>query len=344
MIKKTYTFLKNSNVNDVYTLSNASGMEVDILTFGARITRIFVPDKFGNFADVIVGCKRVEDYYEKNPHFGGTIGRYGNRIGGAKFTLNGKTYLLDANNGKNCLHGGKDACFDNHLWDAEVVENSLLLSLLSPDMSGGFPGNMHVRVRFTLTEKNELIIDYFAKSDQDTVCNLTNHSYFNLGNADTVLDHQLMIKARMLTPVDEESIPHGEFMQIDGTPFSFYYPKRIGADIFANAPMIKQNGGYDFNYCLERSTERGLEHFAYVYEPVSGRRMDCFTTLCGVQLYTANKMRGFQGKKTYNEHSAFCLETQGYPNSPNCPEYPSTLLKAGEEYHETTVYQFSVVK
>ncbi len=343
MIKKTYTFLKAGNTNDVYTLSNASGVEVDVLTFGARLTRISVPDKNGKFADVLVGCKRVEDYYEENPHFGGTIGRYGNRIGEAKFTLNGKTYLLEANNGKNCLHGGRTACFDNLLWNAEIQGNSLALSLCSPNGAGGFPGNLNVRVTFTLTEANELIIDYFATTDQDTPCNLTNHAYFNLGEQDTVLNHELMIRSKTITPVDEELIPHGELMDVDGTPYDFYTPKRIGQDIHAASPMLQQNGGYDFNYCLERKTQHDLEHFAYVYDPVSGRRMDCFTTLYGVQLYTANKTGGFQGKKSYVTHCALCLETQGYPNSPNCPNYPSTILKAGEQYCERTVYQFKVI-
>lgn len=344
MIKKTYSFLNAGNVYDVYTLSNASGAEVDILTYGARITRISVPDKHGNFGDVIVGCKRVEEYCQPNPSFGSTIGRFGNRISEAKFSLNGKTYLLEANNGRNCLHGGITARFDCLPWHAEIKGDSLSLSHFSPDGAGGFPGNMNVRVQFTLTEENALVIDYFATTDKDTPCNLTNHAYFNLGNQDTVLDHELMIKARKITPVDEELIPHGEFMEISGTPFDFYKAKPIGQDIFAPEPMLQQNGGYDFNYCLERETERDLELCASVYEPVSGRRMDCYTTLYGLQLYTGNKTGGFQGKKPYKTHCALCLETQGYPNSPNCPEYPSTILKAGEEYCEKTVYQFKVEK
>ena len=344
MIKKTYTFLKAGQTNDVYTLSNSAGVEIDVLTYGARLTRISVPDKNGDFADILVGCKRVEDYYEENPHFGGTIGRYGNRIGGAKFTLNGKTYALEANDGENCLHGGNSANFDDQLWSAEIENESLVLSLLSPDGAGGFPGNLRVRVTFTLTEENELVIDYFATTDEDTPCNLTNHAYFNLGGTATVLDQELMIKSKKITPVDEASIPHGDFMEIDGTAYSFYPAKKIGKDIFSDLPMLKQSRGYDFNYCLDRETEHDLEHFAYVYDPVSGRKIDCFTTLCGVQLYTANYTGGFQGKKDYVTHCALCLETQGYPNAPNCPEYPSTILKAGDTYREKTVYQFKVVK
>ncbi|MBQ8322921.1 MAG: galactose mutarotase [Clostridia bacterium] len=343
MIRKTYTFTKGENINDVYTLSNAQGTEVDILTYGARIVRISVPDKNGVFSDVIVGCKTPEDYYEKNPYFGATIGRYGNRIGGAKFSLNGKEYVLEANNGKNTLHGGTSGDFSRKVWQAEIAGNTLVLSHVSPDGEGGFPGELSVKVFFTLTEENALVIEYGAVSDKDTLCNLTNHSYFNLGGQDTVLSHELMIKARRMTPVDKELIPHGEYAEIDGTPYSFYKPKLLGEDMFSDAELIKHCNGYDFNYCLERDGE-GLQHFAYVYDKESGRRMDCYTTLPGVQLYTACATGGFKGKKDYVNHCALCLETQGYPNSPNCPEYPSTVLKAGEKYGETTVYKFSVVK
>ncbi len=344
MIKKTYTFFKAGQANDVYTLSNASGTEVDVLTYGARLTRISVPDKNGDFADILVGCKRVEDYYDPNPYFGATIGRYGNRIGNAKFTLNGKTYYLENNNGNHSLHGGKSGDFSRKIWSATIEENSLVLSHVSPDGEGGYPATLWVKVRFTLTEDNALQIDYFAEADNDTLCNLTNHAYFNLGAQDTVLSHDLWIKSRFITSIDDELIPHGEFTPIDDTPYSFCPAKPIGKDIFSDAKWIARCNGYDFNYCLERETERDLEHFAYVYDSESGRRMDCFTTLCGVQLYTACSTGGFQGKKPYVNHCALCLETQGYPNSPNCPEYPSTVLKKGEKYRETTVYKFSVVK
>ncbi|MBO4940180.1 MAG: galactose mutarotase [Clostridia bacterium] len=341
MITKTYSFKKDGKINDVYTLSNSKGSEVDVLTYGARLIRISMPDKKGKFADCLVGCKKPEDYYGENPYFGATIGRYGNRIGESKFTLNGETYHLEANEGKNILHGGKTTNFDRQIWTAEIIKNRLELSHFSPDGAGGFPGNMQVTVSFELTESNELIIEYKAKSDKDTVCNLTNHAYFNIGGQDTVLDHELMINALKMTPVDEELIPHGEYMDIQGTPYSFLPAKRLGQDMFSDAPMIKQCNGYDFNYCLDR-IGKGLEHFAYVYDRESGRKMDCYTTLPGVQLYTACGTGGFKGKKDYVNHCALCLETQGYPNSPNCPEYPSTVLKAGEEYHEITVYKFSV--
>ncbi|MBR2646590.1 MAG: galactose mutarotase [Clostridia bacterium] len=341
MIQKSYSFTKNGNVNDVYTLKNANGCEVDILTYGARVIRISVPDKNGNFDDVVVGCARPEDYYEENPYFGATIGRYGNRIENAQFTLNGATYHLEANEGKNTLHGGVSGDFSRKIWSAEIIGDRLSLSLLSPDGEGGFPGNMQVRVAFCLTDNNELIIEYKATSDKDTLCNLTNHTYFNLGCRDTILDHELTINAKKITPVDDELLPHGEFLDIEGTPYSFLPTKTLGQDMFSDAKLIKQCNGFDFNYCLDR-VGKGVERCACVYDPLSGRRMDCYTTLPGLQLYTACATGGFQGKKAYVNHCALCLETQGYPNSPNCPEYPSTTLKAGETYHEITVYRFSV--
>ena len=341
MITKTYSFTKEGKTNDVYTLRNAKGMEVDILTYGARIIRLTAPDKHGKFEDVIVGCKTPEDYYGDNPYFGATIGRYGNRIGGGQFTIDGTTYEVEKNEGNNTLHGGFSANFDRVIWDAEVQGERLILSHLSPDGAGGFPGNLAVKVTFSLSNENELKIEYTATTDKDTVCNLTNHSYFNIGGQDTVLDHVLTINARQITPVDEELIPHGEFMDIDGTPYSFLPSKKIGQDTFSDAKMIAQCKGYDFNYCLDR-VGRGLVRAASVYDEQSGRRMDCYTTLPGIQLYTACALDSFDGKKHYGQYCALCLETQGFPNSPNCPQYPSTLLKAGETYYEITTYKFSV--
>lgn len=341
MITKSYTFLKNGKENDVYTLRNAKGMEADILTYGARIIRLTAPDKHGKFEDVIVGCKNPEDYYRENPYFGATIGRFGNRIGGGQFTINGETYNVEKNEGNNTLHGGFSTNFDRVIWTADVQDDCLVLSHFSPDGAGGFPGNLAVSVTFTLSDDNELKIEYKATTDKDTVCNLTNHSYFNIGGQDTVLDHVLMINARQITPVDKELIPHGELMDIDGTPYSFLPAKKIGQDTFSDAEFIKQCGGYDFNYCIDR-IGKGLVRVAYVYDEESGRKMDCYTTLPGIQLYTACALDHFDGKKQYGKYCALCLETQGYPNSPNCPQYPSTLLKAGETYQEITTYKFSV--
>lgn len=340
MITKSYSFEKNGAINDVYTLTNANGAEVDVLTYGARILRISVPDRNGKFGDVVVGCKKPEDYYGENPYFGATIGRFGNRIGGARFTLNGKEYPIEANEGKNTLHGGTTADFSRVVWNAEIQGDFLVLTHLSPDGAGGFPGNLSVTLTISFSNENELKLDYKATTDKDTVCNLTNHTYFNLGGRPTVLDHELMINAKKLTPVDSELIPHGEYWDIEGTPYSFLPAKPIGKDIFSNTSLIEQCGGYDFNYCLDR-IGKGLERSACVYDPETGRRMSCYTTLPGIQLYTANATGGFKGKKAYVNHCALCLETQGYPNSPNCPSYPSTVLKAGETYHEITAYKFS---
>ncbi|MBQ8291252.1 MAG: galactose mutarotase [Clostridia bacterium] len=346
MITKTYSFEKEGKINDVYTLENENGFKVEILTYGARILSIYAPDKNGVLGDCIVGCKTPEDYYGKNCYFGATIGRYGNRIGGAAFTLNGVRYGLEANDNGNTLHGGSTTNFDRVIWGAEIAGDTLILSHVSPDGAGGFPGEMKVKVSFTVTNDNAIRIDYEATTDKDTPCNLTNHSYFNIGSQDTVLAHELMIKSRKMTAVDKQLIPHGELTEIDGTPYSFFPAKLLGKDMFSDAEMIKHCNGFDFNYCIERETEKDLEHFAYVYDSESGRRMDCYTTLPGVQLYTACSTGngGYVGKKEYVNHCALCLETQGYPNSPNCPQYPSTILKAGETYRETTVYKFSVVK
>ena len=345
MIEKTYSFVKNGKTNDVYTLKNECGVAVDILTYGARVLRVFVPDRKGKFSDVVVGCKKPEYYYEPNPCFGGTVGRFANRIGGAKFTLNGETYTLEQNDGKNCLHGGTSAAFATQIWDAKIVKNSLVLTHFSPDGAGGFPGNLTLSLTVTLSEDNELRLDYQATTDKDTVCNFTNHTYFNLGYQPTVLNHELALAASKITKVDDELIPHGEFIDVADTPYDFRRAKQIGRDIFADEPMLRNANGYDFNYCIDR-IGKGLEHFGYVYDSESGRRMDCYTTLPAVQLYTACKTGSFAGKgkkrAPYENYCALCLETQGYPNSPNVPQFPSTVLKAGETYREITAYRFSV--
>ncbi len=341
MIKKTYSFIKNGQSNDVYTLTNRVGAEVDILTYGARIIRISMPDKNGRFDDLVVGCKTPEDYYEENPYFGATVGRFANRIGASKFPLNGEIVTVESNEGKNSLHGGTTAGFDKQIWDAEITGDALVLTHVSPDGAGGYPGELTVRLEITLSDKNELRLDYKAQTTKDTVVNLTNHTYFNIGGQPTILGHELFINAKKITPTDAELIAHGEFLDIENTPYSFLPAKPLGKDMFSDAPLIRLCGGFDFNYCLDR-VGRGLERFARVYDPATGRKMDCYTTLPGVQLYTACKTGGFLGKKAYENHCALCLETQFFPNSPNCPSYPSALLKAGETYHEITAYKFSI--
>ena len=342
MIAKIHEFERNGKVNEVYRITNNNGCELDILTYGARIIRLTAPDRSGEKGDVIVGYALPEDYVDKpRAYYGALIGRYGNRIGGSAFTLNGVEYKLQANNGKNSLHGGFDG-FDAKTFDAKIEGNKLVLSYTSPDGEGGYPGNLYVECRYAYTDDNEVVIDYYAKSDKDTLCNLTNHAYFNIGNDDTVLDQELMINASRITPVDDELIPHNDFMDIVGTPFSFKNGELLKTNMFSSEHMIAAFKGFDLNYCLDRKTAKDIEHFAYVYDKASGRRMDCYTDLPGVQLYTSNTMKGTQGKKTYEDYCALCLETQCFPNSPNCPDYPSAVLKAGEPYRTTTIYKFSV--
>ncbi len=341
MVKKTYTFTDKCGTVDVYTLTNARGMQMEVSTLGGRILTLTAPDRDGRFADVLMGLARPEDYVDNHPYYGAFIGRYGNRIGGAKFTLGGKTYELEKNNGKNMLHGGFVG-FDRRLMTAKIDGDALVLSYHSPDGECGFPGNLDVDVKYELTDDGEVKLTYDAVSDADTLCNLTNHAYFNIGDDDTVLDQVLDINASRITPVDDELIPHGEFMDVIGTPYSFKGGVKLGKNMFSDDHMIALCHGFDFNYCLDRKTENDLEFCASVYDEKSGRYMECYTTLPGVQLYTSNTVKGSVGKKTYENYAALCLETQGFPNSPNCPEYPSTVLKKGEKYHTETVYKFSV--
>lgn len=342
MVKKTYTFTDKSGAAvDVYTLTNAKGMKMEVSTLGGRILTLTAPDRDGKLADVLMGLARPEDYVDNHPYYGAFIGRYGNRIGGAEFTLGGKTYELEKNNGRNMLHGGFVG-FDRRLMTAKVDGEALVLSYHSPDGECGFPGNLDVDVKYELTDDGEVKLTYDAVSDADTLCNLTNHAYFNIGDDDTVLDQVLDINASRITPVDDELIPHGEFMDVIGTPYSFKGGVKLGKNMFSDDHMIALCHGFDFNYCLDRKTENDLEFCASVYDEKSGRYMECYTTLPGVQLYTSNTVKGSVGKKTYENYAALCLETQGFPNSPNCPEYPSTVLKKGEKYHTETVYKFSV--
>lgn len=341
MVKKTYTFTDKCGTVDVYTLENAKGMKMEVSTLGGRILTLTAPDRDGKLADVLMGLARPEDYVDNHPYYGAFIGRYGNRIGGAKFTLGGKTYELEKNNGRNMLHGGFVG-FDRRLMTAKVDGEALVLSYHSPDGECGFPGNLDVDVKYELTDDGEVKLTYDAVSDADTLCNLTNHAYFNIGDDDTVLDQVLDINASRITPVDDELIPHGEFMDVIGTPYSFKGGVKLGKNMFSDDHMIALCHGFDFNYCLDRKTENDLEFCASVYDEKSGRYMECYTTLPGVQLYTSNTVKGSVGKKTYENYAALCLETQGFPNSPNCPEYPSTVLKKGEKYHTETVYKFSV--
>lgn len=333
---------------DLYTLKNRNGMEVKIINFGGTVTSISVPDRSGKFADVVLGFNNVDDYLKPHPSFGTAIGRFGNRIAKGRFTLNGVEYKLAVNNGENHLHGGIKG-FDDVFWTAEEVKTidgpAVRLSYLSKDGEEGYPGNLQVTMVYTLTERNELKIDYTATTDKDTVVNLTHHSYFNLageGNGD-ILKHRLKLNAARFTPTDAGSIPTGELRSVKGTPFDFLMPHAIGERINQDDEQLKFGGGYDHNYVIN-GRMGVLRQAAVVTDPSSGRVMEVWTTEPGVQLYTGNFLDGtLTGKsgKTYQKRFGFCLETQHYPDSPNKPNFPTTTLKKGATFKSTTIYRFS---
>lgn len=330
---------------DLYTLSNGV-MEVDIINFGATITSIRIPDKNGMLGDVVLGFDDIQSYIAPHPYFGVTVGRYGNRIANAQFSLDGISYSLKANNGPNSLHGGVSG-FDKKMWKAELEgPNTLKLEYLSPDGEEGFPGNLNVIVKFSLDENNALRIDYEAATDQKTICNLTNHSYFNLDghSSGDILGHQLLINANQYTPVDSNMIPTGELKDVTKSPFDFRVLTRIGARIESEHPQLKLGGGYDHNYVVRDGLNGALNEVAQVYSEISGRRMMVFSTEPGVQLYTGNFIDSIKGKSesVYTKRQGFCLETQHFPNSPNQSTFPSTTLDVGQRYTSTTVYQFDV--
>jgi aldose 1-epimerase len=330
-----------------YILNNAHGIEARIIAYGGIITSLRVPDRSGNFANVVLGFNSVEEYQTRNPYFGAIIGRYGNRIGGAKFTLDSVQYTLPVNNGPNSLHGGLKG-FDKQTWTVQdSTSNSITLTYLSKDGEEGYPGNLSVKNVYTLIDNNELRIEYTATTDKPTVVNLTNHSYFNLaGNgAGSIYDHIVTINADRYTPVDDNLIPTGELAPVEGTPLDFRLPKRIGAGIRAAHPQLIKGRGYDHNFVLNLPDDHSLALAARVYDPASGRIMEVLTTEPGVQFYTSNFVDGTlvgSSGGMYRQGDAFCLETQHFPDSPNKPEFPSTVLRPGETYHSVTVYKFSV--
>jgi aldose 1-epimerase len=327
----------------LFTLTNDQGFEATITNYGGILVSLKAPDRDGRLADVVLGYDTVDKYLSDNrPHFGATIGRYGNRIGRARFTLNGVEYQLAKNNGENSLHGGNRG-FDQVMWTPrELSDGSLELSYLSPDGEEGFPGNLRVTVTFTLAG-NSLEIGYAAATDQETVLNLTNHSYFNLKGAGEgdVLHHRVMLNADRYTPVDAGLIPTGELRSVAATPFDFCQPQLIGARIDQDSEQLRLGRGYDHNWVLNRSGG-GLTLAARVEEPSTGRVLEVHTTEPGVQFYTANGLNISQGKggKTYGPRSGFCLETQHFPDSPNHPGFPSTVLKPGQRFHSTTEFRF----
>jgi len=345
--KQAYGKTPDGAAVDLYTLSNANGMQAGILTYGGTVASLTAPDRNGKYADVVLGMDDLAGYMKATAFFGALIGRYGNRIGHAEFKLDGVTYKLPANDNGNTLHGGP-AGFDKKVWSA-VPGNSadgqtLELTVVSKDGDAGFPGTLTAKVTYTLTTKNELKIDYTATTDKPTVVNLTNHSYFNLagqGEGD-VLTHEVMINADRFTPVDDKLIPTGELRPVAGTPFDFTKPTAIGARIEANDEQLKFGKGYDHNWVLNKPAE-GLTKAAEVHESKTGRVMEVWTTEPALQFYTGNFLDGsLQGKgKTYNRRGAFCMETQHYPDSPNKPAFPTTELKPGATYKTTTLYRFT---
>jgi aldose 1-epimerase len=333
---------------DLYTLSNGAGMRVGIMTYGGIVVSLEVPDRDGKSADVVLGFDTLEGYLGESPYFGALIGRYGNRIANGLFTLDGNEYKLEQNNGPNSLHGGLKG-FDKRVWSAEPITEDgtvgLRLRYTSADGEEGYPGTLKCTVTYRLTEDNALKIDYLAETDKATPINLTNHSYFNLAGHDagSILGHEMMIAADTFLSVDETLIPTGELRTVADTPFDFREPIAIGARINADYDQLKfYPGGYDHCHVL-RNQDGDVALGARVADPKSGRVMEVYTTEPGVQFYSGNFLDGVAGKggAVYYERFGFCLETQHYPDSPNQPAFPSTILKPGQQYTSSTVYKFS---
>ncbi len=328
----------------LYTLTNANGMQAKIATYGGVVVSLTAPDRNGVFDDVVLGYDTVAGYENDKSYFGAIIGRYGNRIGNARFVLDGVTYNIPANDGVNSLHGGAGG-FNTRVWNAEEAPGSAAVKLTytSADSEEGYPGTLQAAVTYTLTDDNALRIDYEVTTDKKTVVNLTNHSYFNLAGTGDILNHELMLAAERFTPVDSGLIPTGELRPVEGTPFDFRTSTAIGNRIDADNEQIAFGGGYDHNWALT-SGGGTLSSAATVYEPVTGRVMEVLTTEPGIQFYSGNFLDGSaigKGGKAYEYRTGFCLETQHYPDSPNKPDFPSTELNPGETYRTTTIYQFS---
>jgi len=349
--KEAFGKMPDGKTVDVYTLTNSHGLEARIINFGGIVLSLRVPDRNGKLDDVVLGFDSLEPYLTNDPHFGSIIGRYANRIANGKFTLDGAEYALPKNNGPNTLHGGVKG-FDKVLWQAEPSEIrsgvALVLSYTSKNGEEGFPGNLKTKVTYTLTDSDELSIDYDATTDKATPVNLTSHGYFNLAGQGTsdVLAHELLINADRFTLVDKNLIPTGELAPVAGTPLDFTRSTPIGARINDKYEQLVLARGYDHNFVINRKGS-GLELAARVHELSTGRMLEVFTTEPGVQFYSANFLDGtLTGKqgRVYKQHYAFCLETQHFPDSPNHPSFPSTILRPGQKYHSSTTYKFSVDK
>lgn len=347
--KKLFGKLPDGKEVHQYTLTNSSGSKVVVINYGAIITSIVVPDKNRKFEDVALGYDTLEEYINDKTFLGTVVGRYGNRIGKGKFQLEGKTYTLAINNGENHLHGGIVG-FNKKYWEAEPIdakEPAVKLTLVSPDGEEGYPGTVTLIVAYTLTDKNELRVDYQGTTDKTTVLNPTQHSYFNLSGilSSSILNHQLSIESDYVTVVDKGQIPTGEIATVVNTPVDFRTMKRIGNNIDDQFEQILIGGGYDNNWVL-RNYNKEVRKVAEVYEPNSGRVMVVYSDQPGIQFYSGNSLKEVKGKGgvTYNRRTGFCLEAQGYPDSPNKPEFPSVVLRPGEVYKQTTIYQFLTKK
>lgn len=344
IVSRPYGKTEEGGEAHIFTLTNSKGMTAEITDFGGTIVSLNVPDGQGRLEDVALGYGGIEDYLKKGPYFGALIGRHGNRIENAEFELNGKLYRLSKNEGENQLHGGTKG-FDKKLWNAVSDEGGLELTYRSVDGEEGYPGNLDVKVNYSLTEDNALRIDYFAVSDADTVVNLTNHCYFNLsGHASgDITGHELRINAESFTVIDGNCIPTGEIRGVRDTPMDFTVQSPIGPGLSSGYEQIEKGGGYDHNYVLNVSGN-SPEKAAEVYDPASGRVMEVYTTKPGVQFYSGNFLDGAdtgKGGAVYGKWSGLCLETQYFPNSMKHRHFPSPVLKAGKEYRHTTIYRFS---
>jgi aldose 1-epimerase len=332
---------------DTFTLRNAHGIEVKATTFGATITSIVTPDRAGERGEITLGFDTPNEYVKNTPFFGALVGRYGNRIARARFVLDGQTYTLAANNGPNHLHGGVVG-FDKVMWKGEALtgKSGVVFSRRSPDGEEGYPGNLDVRVTYTLTDDNELVVDYHAVTDKATPVNLTQHTYFNLAGTGDILGHQVMIDADRYTPVDSTLIPTGELAPVAGTPFDFRKSTAVGARIDQPHPQLKSAGGYDHNWVLNKKGA-GRQLAARVVEPTTGRTLEVSTTEPGVQFYAGNFLDGTvvgRGGRAYQRRTGLCLETQHFPDSPNQAAFPSTILRPGQEYKTQTAFRFGVEK
>ncbi|MGI8671848.1 MAG: aldose epimerase family protein [Luteitalea sp.] len=346
MTRSPFGTLPNGQAVEAFTLTNANGMEVKAITYGGIITSLRVPDKAGQLGDVVLGYDSLQGYVDKSPFFGCIVGRYGNRIGKGRFTLDGRTYTLPTNNGENHLHGGPQG-FDKANWKAAPFERADAVGVVwthtSPDGDMGYPGTLAATVTYTLTNDNTLRFDYEATTDKATPVNLTQHTYFNLAGAGSgdVLRHEIEIDADRYTPVDKGLIPTGVLASVEDTPFDFRTATAIGARIGADDPQIAVGGGYDHNVVFTAGGNEGTR--VRVHDPASGRTLSMVTTQPGVQFYTGNFLDGTitgKGGKVYGKRSGFCLETQHFPDSPNKPDFPSTILRPGETYRQSTAYTF----